>query len=136
MTNNACLSSKNDISSGFCRSGDAGLRDDDVVRANLNVMSNLNEVIDLCSLANPGGFETRPVNRCIGADLYVVFKDDNAELFKLSMLAFCVCSKPESARSDHRTWLQNDAVTDDAFFPDGGVRMEKAVGADKDACAD
>ena len=53
---------------------------DNAVRADLHVVADLNEIVDLCPAANARGAELRAIDARTGADLDIVFDDDVADL--------------------------------------------------------
>ena len=64
-----------------CAAGHCG------VRANLNVVANLHQIIELDSMGKHRIGESSPVYASIGADLTIVTDTDRAELFNLDPLA-------------------------------------------------
>ena len=76
------------------------LANDDAVRANLSVVTDLNEVIDLGSMADAGGAELGAVDADARADLDIVF-DDTVPI--CGILACCCPSQRYPKPSDPST---------------------------------
>ena len=84
MIADADLTRQNDVIAGRNRTGDADLAAQDVVPADLTVMTDLDEIIDLRPRPNVGGAEGGPVNGGACADFHVVVDIDLADLRRLS----------------------------------------------------
>ena len=130
MADDAGLPAENDVAAGFCRTGNARLRDDDVVRADNDVVADLNEVVDLGAGGDAGGLKTGSVDGGVRADFDVIFDDDDAELLEFGVLALRVGGVAKAAGADDGAGLKDDAVADLAPFADRDMGMEDTVGAD------
>ena len=70
VTGNSHLAGDDAVLADLGRSRDSGLSGHYGIRTDLDVMGNLTEIIDLCTLADYGGAHLRLVNADIGADLH------------------------------------------------------------------
>lgn len=130
MADNSNLAAKHDVFAGFNRSGDASLSCDDVVLANFNVMGDLDEVVDLCPISDDGSLEARAVDGRVGADLYVIFKDDDAELLEFYVAAEPVGGIAKTARADYNARLKDHSIAKAAPFSDSAIGLDLAFFAD------
>ena len=130
VAENAHLPAHHDMMARFGRAGDAGLRSDQIVGADFDIVGNLDEVVDLRSLANDRRIETGTIDGCIGANLDIVFDNDNADLLEFMMASICIGRIAKSARTDDRAALNNHAIAQSAAFADGAGWIECAVGSD------
>src|SRR6185312_3347973 len=106
----------------------------DAVLANLDVVSDLHQVVDLASRADPRRAHGRSVNGDAGAQLHVVLHDHIADLGELSVHP-AVPHEAEAVAPDHGSGMDDHAVPDLAALAHGHVRVEERVGADPDAGA-
>ena len=88
MADNASLSTEHNIFSCFDGACDPRLRHDNIVGANIDIVTDLNEIVDFGSTADSGHFEPRAVDGCIRTDRHIIFDDDNAKLVEFGMFAF------------------------------------------------
>ena len=95
--------------------GDADLRDDDAVPADLDIVADLDLVIDLRPLADHRVAVGAAVDRRVGADLDVVLDDDAADLRDLGM-ASRTHGKAETVLADAHTGMDDDAVADQSVL--------------------
>jgi len=109
--------------------GDAGLRSDhdivtqlraacktdlphnDAMTSNRDVVRNVDEIVDLCPLADDGGAQCAAINRGIGADLNVIADDDVAKLKDFPVEAF-VKDITEAIRADDRARVNDYAPSE------------------------
>src|SRR5262245_27675863 len=115
--------------------GDAGLGSNDGVFADINVVGNLDEIVELHASADECSFQRTPINARVRSDFDIIFNDDFSDLWKLHM-GRAVSHKSESIGPDHRarmnhhtvsnryfrinrnTWIKCAVITDDCVFAD------------------
>src|SRR5437660_5071903 len=88
--------------------GNSGLRCDDGMFSDHNVVRNLDEVVDLDSFLDPSPAEARAINGCVGADFHVVVDLNDSDLrnFLVSSLDEF---EPETIRTDNRAAVNDNA---------------------------
>src|SRR5271166_550233 len=112
MARDASLPSQRGEISNDARSRDAGLRDQNRVPADDDVVADLNEIVDLRALADHRVAVGAPVDGHARADFDVVLNDDPADLRHLEMPARPQ-SEAEPVLADVRAGMDDDAVADE-----------------------
>src|SRR2546423_691060 len=97
--------------------------------SDLHVVTDLDEVIDLCSLADDGFAEGSPIDRCSRANFDVVFDLDNPDLRDLVMSAG-VSREAVTVGTDDDAAVNDAAVPDATAIVDHDIRINDAVIAD------
>src|SRR5438046_1220925 len=115
--------------------GNARLRCNDGVLADLNVVGNLDKIVELHTAANDGRFERAAIDTSVGADLDVIFDNNLAHLRKFHM-GVAVFHKPETVCADYRASMNDDAVSNFNTLVNDDSRIERAVVADPRALPD
>src|SRR2546430_10461826 len=69
MPNDTSLAANQDTLTDPHTAGNSGLRRDDGILADHNVVRDLHEIVDLCSLLNPGSAKTGSIDGRVVADL-------------------------------------------------------------------
>src|SRR5688500_10299364 len=90
-------------------------------------MADLYEIVNFCAATNFRIFETGTINRCICSDFDIIFNNDNSQLVQFCMAPLLICRISKSARSNHYTGLQYDAVANSASFANCDMRMQQAI---------
>ena len=88
--------------------GDADLGHDQTVFSNLNIVSDVNQIIDFRSGSDARFAGGRAIHGDIGADLDVVFHDHSADLRNLVVDA-ALRGKAVAVGAQHRAGLNNHA---------------------------
>src|SRR6478735_6494171 len=94
-----------------------------------DVMSDVNEVIDLRSGANHSRTQRASIDRCICTDLHVVFNHYVSDLEHLSVFAF-VENIAVTVGSNDGCGVDRDAVSNDGPRIQDNVGSEGYIGAD------
>src|SRR5881628_3128578 len=115
--------------------GDADLGDEDRVLADLHVVSELHEIVELGAAADDRVAEGRAVDRTVGADLHVVLDDDAARLWNLAMLR-AVEGEAEPVGADDRAGMHEHAPSEPRAGEQRHVRGQHAALADLHPRAD
>jgi len=102
-------------------------RRNDCVFADLAVVTDLNEIVELDSAAQHGVAETAPIDRTVGSDLAIVFYPHAAELKQFDLMSQFVGHEAESIRADHRSGMNDDSVSYFAFAIDRHIRVDYGV---------
>src|SRR5208282_4892846 len=105
--------------------GNARLRCNDRVLANLNVVGNLHQIIDFHAVGNPRGFERAAIDRRIRADLHVVADLDAADLRKFPVAPFAA-DVPKPVAPDNRAGVHLDAIPQSRAGIERHARMKAA----------
>ncbi len=135
MPGQAGLSRHDDVVTELRRSGDAGLRDDQTVLADANVVCDLHEVVDLRALADHGFAECAPVDGRIRSDLDIVFDPYDSDLRNLAMPS-AHDNESVAVGPDHHAAVHNASASDLRAVVDRDVRVDDRVAADHDVLAD
>ena len=109
--------------------GNADLRREQHVPANMNTMANLHQVVDLRSGLYPRLANSRTVDCDMGSNFNIVLDDHIPHLRNLLVRAVRSLGKPVAVAADHRGILQHHAVAEHYSLPDSDVRMNHAIGA-------
>src|SRR5688572_25537447 len=131
MTGDADLTRKHDATTDAGASGNADLRGDQRVLANLNAVRNLHEVVDLRAGAYAGLPDRRAIDRRIRPDLDVVFDHDGRALGDLAMRAVPAGDEPETVAADDGAVLHDHTLADRAALAHRYARVKNTVVADR-----
>ena len=104
------------------RSCHAGLRRNQCSLANLHVVRQVYEVIELCLRAQAGNAQRTPGNRRVRADFHVVSDLQVADLRKFPMLAL-IGYIPESVTPEDRARMYGDVAAD----LDAGIKRHAGI---------
>ena len=105
------LAGHDDVVARLAAPGDADLAAEQVVAADLVVVADHDEVVDLRPLADPGGLEGGAVDRAVRADLDVVADLDPAGLRDLDVPAVDH-AVAEPVAAEHRPGVDLDPVAE------------------------
>ena len=101
------------LSSMVDAAGEAGLRGDDDVLADLHVVADVDEVIDFCAAADAGFVERAAVDGRVGSDLDVVFDDEASDLRELLVASgLGVADVAEAFTAEDGSCLHDDAIAE------------------------
>ena len=87
MPNDTGLTANQDTLTDPDTAGNSGLRCDDRILADHNVVRDLHEIVDLCSLLNPGSAKPGAIDGRVGADLDIIVDLYNSELLNFFLAA-------------------------------------------------
>ena len=110
MSIHAGLSGHDDVVADLGAAGDADLRAEEIVLADLDIMSQMAKVIDLGAAADDGVIHRTVVDGGAGADLDVVSDDSTAELANVMVVACLVSGEAEALTADDGMRTKDDAV--------------------------
>src|SRR5690606_23623714 len=114
---------------------DARLGNDQAVFADLHVVRDLHQIVDLAPLPDHRAAEARAVDRRVRADLHIVLDFHDPDLVHLHVAAVHhLVAVP--VRADHGPGLRDHAVADQAALAHAHVGVEEAIPADPDGFAD
>ena len=121
-------------------SGDSGLRHNDAMPANADIVADLDQIVDLGALADHGIADGATVDRGAGADLDVVLDDDAPELRHLEVAAQTQ-HEAEAVLTDLAARMNDDPVADQGVCdngsrPDRTIATDAHFGADDRRCPD
>ena len=116
MPHRADLPAKRDVVPHDRGAGDACLRHRKAVRAQLAVMADMDEIVDLRAMSDDGRPHRRTVNAHMGADLHVILQDHIADLRHLRMHTVRR-RKAETIRTKHGRRMDHAAFSDVAILP-------------------
>src|SRR5438093_3598192 len=132
---NADLTGDDHIISRSARAGNPHLADEEIVPADLAVVADLNQVVDLGTGADACGLEGAAVDGRAGADLDIVADFDMAELGDFDVPAV-VEPIAKAVRPDHRVGMDDDAVSQYCAIVKDNVRINRHIVAQPAAAAD
>src|SRR5690606_21377919 len=117
--------------------GDARPRRHRGVRADMHVVRNLHEVVDLHAVLDDGVLDGAAVDGRVRTDLDVVADQDAAELRHLDPAAVReILGEAEAVRADHGAGMHDAAAPDANVVEDADARGEPRAGADHDTLAE
>src|SRR5215216_7508783 len=102
--------------------GNSGLRCDDSILADHDVVRNLHEIVDLDALLNPRAAKPRTINSCVRADLDVVVDLDDAELLNFLVTAIDHF-ETKAVSPDHSAAVNDYARTNPASLANCYMRI-------------
>src|SRR5439155_890204 len=135
MVGDAHLAGEHDTPADPARPGDPHLGDDDRVLADLDVVTDLHEVVDLGPAADDRLPQGGTVDGRVGADLDVVLDHHGADLRDLPV-RFAVEGVAEAVGADHRARVDHDALAEPHPGADGHARVHDRRLADLGARPD
>ena len=100
---------------------DPCLRSNDRMPADHNVVRDLNEIVDLDPLLNPGSSEPGAIDSCVRADFDIVIDLDNPELRDF-LVAVLDEFEPETVRSDHGAAVDDHTRADSRSLANRRIR--------------
>jgi hypothetical protein len=115
--------------------GDAGLGDHDHVLAELGVVRDLNQVVDLGAAANARNPDSGSIDTAIAADVAIVFDDDTAELGDLAVF-LAVPDETEAVTADGAAGVNNATFAELCPSQQVDVGLDETVGAEDDIRGD
>src|SRR5208337_112029 len=134
---NANLSSDDDIVLDDCASGKAGLRGDHYIFADLDVVPDVDQVVDLRASANAGFVKCAAINSRVRANLHVVFDHEPAQLRELFVASvLLVANVTKSLTAQHGSSLHDYSIAQPRTGVNGDVCIDAAIAADFDSIAD
>lgn len=110
MAIHAGLSGHDDVVADFGAAGDADLRAEEIVLADLDIMSQMAKVIDLGAAADDGVIHRTVVDGGAGADLDVISDDSAAQLTDVMVVACLVSGEAEALTADDGVRTKDDTV--------------------------
>jgi len=111
------------------------LAHEQIVPADLAIMANLNQVIDLGPFADAGGLEGAAIDRRTGADLAVIADFDMAELWHFLMAAV-VLPVAKAIGTENRIGMDNDPIAEHRAVIEDDIRMQDHIIAETTESAD
>ena len=129
VIDHADLPGQSDVFAEPSAAGDSRLGCDHGMLTDDHIVGDLYQVVDLGSSLNDGFAQRRSIDRGIGADLHVIFDDDDADLRDLDPPG-TGAGITETVAADDYTGVQDDSIADSAALPNDDVGVEQAVGAD------
>jgi hypothetical protein len=129
MVRDTDLPRHHDVIARCGRPGDPDLAAQDVVSADLAVVADLDQIVDLCSGTNSRWAESPSINGAARADFDVVLNLDPPELrnFHVPPVLNAIA---EPIRSNHCIRVDRDAVTEDRIVVEHYVRMQRNIAAE------
>src|SRR5262249_17911402 len=106
----------------------ADLPGQEAVTSDRDVVRDLDQIVDLGSLADDGGADRAAVDRGIGPDLHIVLDDHPANLRNL-VGALAAAGKAEPVLPDGAARMDDDAIADQSM-------RDRYIGADRTVTAD
>src|SRR5438874_11031080 len=144
MPNDTCLTANQDTLNDPDTAGNSGLRCDDRILADHNVVRDLHEIVDLCSLLNPGSAKTGAIDGRVGADLDIIVDLYNSQLLNFLLAAFDHFES-KSVGANDRAAVNNHARANAGAFTNRYSRINQTrrsndrlmtnIGPCTDACA-
>ena len=110
MAIHAGLSGHDDVIADLGAAGDTDLRAEEIVLADLDIMSQVTKVIDLGAAADDGVVHRTVVDGGAGADLDVISDDSAAQLADVMVVTLFIGGKAEALTADDGVRTKDDAV--------------------------
>src|SRR5690606_11624582 len=130
MTHYAYLASNDRVVADLAASRTAGLRSDNRVLSDFNLVRNLHKVVEFSALQNDRRSHGRPVSYRIGAYFDVIFDLYVANLADLLVSAIFPRRKPKTIAADYRSRMNRQMRTDYANVVYRNSRKQRRVVSD------
>ena len=129
MISHADASTHRDMRANLAASGDSGLRRDDRMGADHDIVGDLNEIIDLTAFGDARGTNGRAIDRSASADLHVILDHHIADLGELFV---CPGGRDvtKTVRADHGAGVDHHVFAQIAILINGHIRMNDGICAD------
>ena len=105
------------------------------MRADRDIMRNLDEIVDFTAFADPRRSDRGAVHRDAGPEFNVVFDDDISDLRDF-FLSVCGMHVSETVCADHGPGMNDDRCADPAILVNDDSRMDHRTGSDLDGFPD
>ena len=109
-----------------CTAGHPSATGQGAVRTNVDVVSDLNQVVDLDPVFYDRVFQRAPIHATVGSDLHIVTDANGTQLLDFDPLAL-MGRETKAVSAYGNAGVQDAGFTDDAIFTDGDVRFEPGV---------
>src|SRR5262245_23999208 len=130
MTRDADLTRENDIASDFGTAGQADLSAEQRILTYGGTMTNLHQVVDLCTSANASFADGGAINRGVCLDLDIVLQNHSAGLGDFEITAVILLGKTKSVGTNHDPILEADAMADLGILANRNMGVGDEVSAD------
>src|ERR1700733_8943212 len=107
------LATDHDAASDLGTTADSGLGGNDGILAHIHIVGDLDQVVQFGSGPDDGRSDRRPVDRCVGPDLYIVFNLHVADLRPLLDASVRRRCKPEPVAADNGTRMNGHLLADE-----------------------
>src|SRR5205814_7238570 len=124
MPNDTSLTANQDTLTDPHTASNSGLRCDDRIRADHNVVRDLHEIVDLCSLLDPGSAKTGAIDGRVGADLDIIVDLYNSQLLNF-FLAAIDHLESKSVGANYRTAVNDHARANPGAFTNRHSRINQ-----------
>jgi hypothetical protein len=112
--------------------GKTRLGDDQSVFANITVVSDLDQIVDLCTPPYARLVEGRPIDGGIRADFDIILDDDATTLSHRDGTTGFVRCVPETIRAENDPGLQYDTIPDSSAFTQDRAGVDPTITAEFD----
>ena len=136
MARDADLSGEQDALAGDAAAGEAGLRTDNVVLADVAGVPDLDEAVDFRATADAGFADRGAVHGGERLDFDIVLNHGGAGLGDFVVGSLVGLGESVTVAADDDVVLKDDAMSDAAEFPDDGSGMGDEIIADLRAFVD
>ena len=126
MANGPNLSAKRDIVIYYGRTRYPRLGNDQTIRANLTVMTDMHEIIDLRALPNDRSPHSSAINAVMSTDLNIILQDNISDLWYLRMHTI-LRREAEAIRADNRRAVNYAALANMTVLPYGRIRVNDRI---------
>ena len=126
MVRNSRLRGDHDVITELGAAGETDLSHDQTMTANRDIVGDMDEVIDFCTLTNDGGAEGAAIDGRVRANLDVVVDDDVTDLKDFPMAAL-IEHVTKAVGANNGTGVDGDAMTDLRLAVKNDVREEADI---------
>src|SRR5205814_7233409 len=124
VPNDTSMTANQDTLTDPHTAGNSGLRCDDRILADHNVVRDLHKIVDLCSLLNPGSAKTGAIDGRVGADLDIIVDLYNSKLLNF-FLAAIDHLESKSVGANYRTAVNDHARANPGAFTNRHSRINQ-----------
>ena len=135
MAGNTHLTAKHTPFAYLCTACYTYLRRHHGVGADVGIVGNLYEVVELYALANIGRTHCRTVYTSVGTNLYIVFDGNDTDLRNL-VVSIRTWSKAEAISTDDTTCMKSHVIAELTAVINGYVRADEGILANLHTLAD
>src|SRR5579871_120489 len=129
VIHNSCLTGNHDVIAGAAGAGNAHLADKQVVPADLAIVGNHHQVIDLGAVSDTRGLEGSTVDRCAGPNLNICADFDVPQLRHFHVLPILE-AVPKPIGTEHSVGVDNGSIRKDGPIIQDGVGIKRNIVAE------
>ena len=118
-----------------CAASESDERNDHAMLTQHDIVTDLNQVVDLCTFTNPGSSKTSAINGGTGANFNIVIDLNNPNLIDFLMASF-VKLITKTIRTNSTATVNDDTITEHTALADRCIWVDDTITTDTSSVAD